>query len=302
MIAVPATLEDQHVPKMVGPAIPRWQLGEALTQLRKNAGFTEAQVAEQLGCSESKIRKIESGYVSVNRAELLLMLKIYEADDELGEPLLDLQAQGKQRGWWRPYGQLSPRFAQFLSLESSATKIRTFELGLVPGLLQTEEYARAIVSSHTPGLSPEQVDRQVKIKLERQQRVLEEPPDLWVILDEAALHRPAGAATVMIEQLKHLARVARTRQPGGINLHVIPYGHGSYPGQLGSFVIFEYDEQVHSPVVYVEGQAGSVFMHDEADLARCSLWYEQMTAAALSGPKSAQLIDTVAKQFEETKE
>jgi transcriptional regulator with XRE-family HTH domain len=286
------------MPKLVGPTIPRWQLGEALKRLRQAAGVSELEVAKRLGCSESKIKKLEGGGVGMNRAELIVMLDMFGVEEEeVREPMLDLHAQSRQRGWWSPYGQLPAKFAQFLSLESSATKMRIFEPLMVTGLLQTEPYARAIYSAHTPDLAPEEVDRQVQIKMDRQRRLLEDPPELWVILDEAVLHRPIGSDEIMADQLHHLARVAHTREPGRINLHVIPYSHGGYAGQLGAFSIFEYDEAVHSPVVYIEGQGGNLVLHDERDLSRCSLAYEHMAAAALSRPKSAELIEAAADQF-----
>ncbi len=150
MIA-PEDMEDE-VPKVVGPTIPRWQLGEQLGQLRRAAGVEESEVAEKLACSESKIKKIEAGYVGMNRAELLVMLDMFGVNDPQDrENLIELQKRGKQRGWWAQFGMVPTQFATFLSLESSATTIRIFEPLMVHGLLQTEDYTRAIVSSHTPG-------------------------------------------------------------------------------------------------------------------------------------------------------
>lgn len=292
MAVVSERVEDEMA-KVVGPTIPRWQLGEELARLRRAAGVVEAEVGEKLGCSESKVRKLEAGYVGVNRAELMVMLDMYGvADEELRERLFEYQKLGKQRGWWSQFGQVPPQFATYLSLESSAETIRVFEPLLVHGLLQTEDYARTIAAAHTPGLADDQVERQVQIRLARQQRVLDDPPELWIILDEAALHRPVGGVDVMKAQLKRLVEVAKN--PGRINLQVVPYAHGSYPGELGAFTIFEFDEDVHSPVVYVEGQAGSLYLERASDLARCNLAYNHMTAAALSPAQSARLIAAVA--------
>jgi transcriptional regulator with XRE-family HTH domain len=292
-MVVPDGVEDA-MPKVVGPTIPRWQLGEELARLRRGADATEVDVAEKLGCSESKIRKLEAGYVGVNKAELIVMLDMYGvADDKLRERLFEYQRLGKQRGWWSQFGQVPTQFATYLSLESSATTIRVFEPLIVHGLLQTEDYTRAIVRAHTPGLEPDQVERQVQIRMARQQRISEDPPELWVILDEAALHRPVGGVDVMEAQLKHLADSAKNA--GRISLQIVPYNHGSYPGELGAFTIFEFDDDVHSPVVYVEGQAGSLYLERAADLVRCNLAYNHMTAAALSPAESAKLINSVAK-------
>lgn len=261
--------------------------------------MSEADAAKALRCSESKIRRFEGGGVGVKYADLILLLQAYGIDDEVRQAMLDLHAQSTQRGWWKPYGQMTARFSQFLSLESSAISIRIFETVMVPGLLQTEAYARASDSANTPGITAEDVEREVQLRMERQQHVLADPPELWVILDEAVLHRPVGGSAVMAEQLGYLADVARTRDPGGINLHIVPFSHGPYPGQLGAFTIFGYDEDQHSPVVHVSGQQGSVYMNDEKDVSRCTMMFNQMTAAALSGPKSAELIEAVSSRYAE---
>lgn len=290
---------EEHMPRMVGPTIPRWQLGEALKGLRQSAGLSEAKVASELHCSESKIKRIEGGNQGLKYPDLMLLLQIYQPDDEVRQAVLDLYAQSTQRGWWAPYGQVPVNFSRFLSLESSAISVRIFQPLLVTGLLQTEAYARASDSANTPGITPQEVERQVQLRMERQQHVLADPPELWVILDEAVLHRPVGGPAVMAEQLAHLARVARTREPGGINLHVVPFSHGPYPGQLGAFTIFGYDEAQHSPVVHVAGQEGGVYMNSEQDVGRCTIMFNQMTAAALSGAKSAELIEAMARRYAE---
>lgn len=291
---------EEGMARLVGPTIPRRLLGDALRQLRQDAGMSETQAADAVHCSESKLKRIESGRQGVKYGDLTLMLRTYRPTDEVRQAILDLYAQSTQRGWWAPYGQVPVDFSRFLSLESSAISIRTFQPLLVPGLLQTEAYARASDSANTPGISPEEVERQVQLRMERQQHVLADPPEqLWIILDEAVLHRPVGGPRVMAEQLEHLARVARTHEPGGINLHIVPFSHGPYPGQLGAFQIFRYEEDQHSPVVHVGGQEGAVYMNDEANVSRCTIAYDQMTAAALSGPKSAELIEAVARRYEE---
>lgn len=288
-------LEDT-MPKVVGPTIPRWQLGEEIGRLRRAADVTEAEVADKLGCSESKIRKVEAGYVGVNRAELLVMLDMFGVkDDHVRDALIELQKRGKERGWWSKFGMVPQQYATFLGLESSAKTIRIFEPLTVHGLFQTEAYARAIASTHTPGIATAEVERQVQIKLARQQRVLADPPELWLMLDEAALHRLVGGAEVMKAQLKHLVDLSKSAE--WLTLQVVPYSHGGYPGQFGAFTMFEFEEEVHSPVVYVEGQAGSLYLEREADLRRCTLTYTHMTAAALSPPESAKLIAAVARSI-----
>ncbi|WP_280439883.1 helix-turn-helix domain-containing protein [Nocardia cyriacigeorgica] len=279
--------------KLTGPTIPRWQLGEELGRLRRAAAMSEAEVADRLGCSESKIKKIEAGYVGVVRAELLAMLDMYGMTDSGSrDELLELQRLGKQRGWWLRFGAVPAPLAQLLDLEGAATTLRIFEPMVVHGLLQTEGYARATAGTVMIGATEERREREVALRLARQERVLAEPPEMWVILDEAVLHRVVGSPAVMREQLEHLIAMSER-----INLQVVPFSHGGYPGTLGAFTIFEFAENTHSPVVYVEGPAGNLYMEREADLQRSSVVFAHMIAAALSQTESRKLIARLAEQY-----
>ncbi|MQA24569.1 MAG: helix-turn-helix domain-containing protein [Micromonosporaceae bacterium] len=283
------------MPKVTGPTIPRWQLGEELARRREAAGVSTAEVAEKLDCSESKIKKIEAGYVGVVKAELAVMLDLYQVEDQQDrDSLLGLQKLGKQRGWWSQFGRVPNSFGNFLGLESSATSIRIFEPLVAHGLLQTEEYATAHERTVSPGLSPEQVERQVKIRMARQERVLrgEEPPEAWVVLDEAVLRRVVGGVEVMRRQLEHLRSMVDQ-----VTLQVVPFSHGGYPGMLGAFTIFEFNEDIRSPVAYVEGQGGGLYLEKAPDLQRCNVSYNHLTAAALSPPQSAKLIAAVLRDM-----
>jgi len=284
------------VTKPIGPTIPRWQLGEQLTHLREQAGLSQGDTAAALGCSISKVQKIEAGDVGVVRAELMLMLDTYGATAPgLREELLQLQRLGKQRGWWSTFGQLPAPFATFLGLESAARAIHIFEPLMVTGLLQTEEYARAIAETCEPGLTPEQVEKQVKLRIERQQQVLDhDPPSIWVILDEAVIRRQVGGPAIMAQQLRKLHSLSRS-----ITLQIVPFTHGSYPGVRGGLTIFEFDERMHSPVGYVESNAGNLYMERSEELHGCNVTFRHMTAVALSKQESLKLISAAIRGFEE---
>jgi len=283
------------MPKPIGPTIPRWQLGEQLSALREQAGLSQADASERLGCSISKIQKIEAGDVGIVRAELLHLLDAYDVHEAgLRSELIELQSMGKQRGWWSKLGQVPTPFATFLGLESAARSIHSYECTLIPGLLQTERYSRAIAETCDVDVSQAQVEQQVKIRLERQQHVLDEdPPSLWVILDEAVLRRAVGGPDVMAEQLHRLSLMSKQ-----ITLQVVPFSAGGYPGVRGAMTIFEFDEDMHSPVAYVECQAGNLYMEKTEDLHRCLLAFSHMTAAALSRQESAKIINAVAEEYE----
>jgi hypothetical protein len=283
------------VPKVIGPTIPRWRLGEELEKFRKRAGKTFDDALVALGCSESKVRKIEAGDVGMNRGELILLFDLYGIDDpDVREQLLELQKLGKQRSWWSQYGSVPAQFGTFLSFESAATAMRIYEPLVIHGLLQTEEYARAHAEAVDVGMTAADVDRQVRIRMARQERAFseEDPPKIWTILDESAIDRPVGGAEVMSGQLKHLLDIAKD-----VNLQLLPRSHGSHAGLRGGFILFEFDEDIHSPVVYVESQAGNLYLEKEADLQRCGSAYEQLQAAALSTRESVKLLRSLIEKM-----
>lgn len=235
-----------------------------------------------LGCSESKIRKIESGVVGVARMELLAVLDLYGVTAEAARAsLLDLAGQGKQRGWWAGYGRLPNPYTLYLGLESAATAVRSFELAVVPGMFQTEEYARAVNAAALPGTPEEEVERRVKVRLARQEQrlVADNPLEYWAILDEAAVRRVMGGPAVMRAQLDRLLELGELPQ---VTVQILPFAHGGHAGTLGAFTILEFPDDIHSPVVYTEGMAGDVYLESAADLRRCYLAYSHLSAAALS--------------------
>lgn len=283
--------------QVTGPTVPRWRLGEELGRLRNAAGVAVEAVAEQLECSVSKVRKIESGERAASRAELMVLLDLYgvAADAELRSQLYDLQRLGRQRGWWlQQYGTLPARFAQFLSLEGSATTIRIFEPTMVTGLLQAPDYARAVAAGSMGIIAAAEIDRQVEIKLARQQHILgANQPELWVVLDEAVLRRVVGGPAVMRAQLQHLASLGDQ-----VTLQVVPYAAGAYPGFSGAFTIFEFPDDLHSPVVYVEGHAGNTFMEKKVQVEQSNRWYNRIAASALSRDESAKFIADVIDEMD----
>jgi len=278
-----------------GPTIARWQLGRQLKTAREAAGITQIAIAEVLACSESKIYKIEAGDVGVGRGDLIVMLDRYGvADDERRATIFDLQKQGKQRGWWSKYGNLPMNYSMYVGLEGAAREVRNFELAIVPGLLQTEEYARAVVEAAWPD-NPGEVDRRVELRMARQACLTDDPPlKFWAIVDEAALHRRTGGDAVMRRQLDHLTEVST--QPN-VMLQVLPFSEGHHPGTSGSFSILEFDEDVHSPVAYIESQAGDVYLERPEDMNRVTLTYTHLQTAALSAGKSRDLIAAIAKNL-----
>lgn len=288
------------MPRVSGPTIPRWRLSAKLKELREQAGLTHEAVAAELQCSPSKIKKIEAGVVGVDKAELEYLLnKLYNVEDEeLRDVLFDWQKQGKNRGWWVKLGTLSRHQATFIGLESSALRIRMYEPMVIPGLMQTEAYANAIDSMYTlaPKLTRKKI---VDTRMERQKQFWtgeDDPTRFWAIVDEAALWREVGGPAVMHAQLMRILEL--TAQ---CTFQVVPFEAGGYPGTLGNMTIFDFEEDIHDPVVYVDGQAGIFYLEQESDIKRANLAFGHMTAVALSPGESQHLVMKVARQMDQRK-
>ncbi|MQA04031.1 MAG: helix-turn-helix domain-containing protein [Streptosporangiales bacterium] len=268
--------------KAIGPTVPRWQLGERLTGLREEAGMTLAEVADEMDCSEWKIRRIEQGQVGVTRPELRTLLDLYDVEDR--EPLEELQQLGRQRGWWSRYSRyLAPNHANLLGIESAAVSIRAWEPLVIPGLLQTEPYARGLTRANLQ--SDEDGARSVEIKIARQKLVWDDdPPAAWYVLDESVLKRKIGDNAIMREQLKRLID-----PPNRCTIQILPYDKAEHPGAAGGLTIFEFDQDLHSPIAYIESQAGSLYL-EEAELDRCRSVIDHTMALALSPAESVEFI------------
>lgn len=284
------------MPRASGPTIARWQLGSQLKSMREAVKITQIQIAEVLACSESKIYKLEAGDVGINRGDLLVMLDTYQIsnDDPRRSSALDLQSQGRQRGWWAKYGTLPTNYSMYVGLEGAATEIKNFELAVVPGLLQTEDYARAVTSGAFPE-QPEEVERRVGLRMARQACLTDDPPlRFWGIVDEGVLHRCTGGDVVIRAQLLHLIELSKRTN---VTIQVLPFSEGWHPGSTGPFSVLEFPEGVHSPVAYVISQAGDVYLEREDDVHRVTLTYTHLQTAALSVSKSRDLIAALARQL-----
>ncbi len=284
------------MPRASGPTISRWQLGSQLKSMRETAKITQLQIAEVLGCSESKIYKIEAGDVGINRGDLLVMLDRYhiKEEDPKYETALELQKQGKQRGWWAQHGALPNNYAMYVGLEGAATEVKNFELAVIPGLLQIEDYARAIESAAFAD-QPTEAERRVELRMARQACLIDDPPlTFWAVVDESVLHRRTGGDETMHMQLEHLIEVGR--RPN-VTIQVLPYSEGWHPGTLGAFSILEFPEEVHTPVAYVLSFAGDAYLEREEEMRRVTLTFTHLQTAALSASKSRDLIAAIASDL-----
>jgi transcriptional regulator with XRE-family HTH domain len=247
------------------PTVPRIALGSKLRRLREASGVTLEAAGYLIRGSSSKISRLERGRVSFKERDVADLLTLYGITDEQErEALLALAREASTPGWWREYGDVLPNwFETYLGLEQGASVIRTYEPALVPGLLQTEDYARAVIQLRHPQVSAYDVKRRVALRMARQ-GFLTQPsaPDLWVALDESALRRPLGSRAVQRAQLQHLIEMA---QRPNITLQVVPLSVGGPAAVGGPFTILRFAEPGVPDVVYVEHLTSALYLDKERD-------------------------------------
>jgi hypothetical protein len=251
-----------------GPTVHRMLVGSQLRRLRTEAGITREQAGEAIRASEWKIHRLENGQVSFKERDVVDLLRLYGVTDP-GEvaSLVVLAREANAPGWWQQYGDLLPQwFRAYVDLESAATLIRTYEGQLVPGLLQTEDYLRAVIGGAHLDESREEAGRRVAMRVTRQ-ALLDRPnaPRVWAVIDEAALRRPVGGAKVMRGQLERLLEVAAL---ANVTLQILPFTVGAHPAMVGAFSILRFADQELPDVVYVEHLTNALYLDRRDDVTR----------------------------------
>jgi transcriptional regulator with XRE-family HTH domain len=277
------------------PPVRRRLLGTSLRRLREQAGYTLDDAARILECDRSKISRIETGQRGIRPKELRELLGEYGVEERRADALLTIARQAGQSGWWQSYSHvLSDAYQDFISLEANALTISTYEAQLVPGLLQTEDYARAIAAASLVGESQDEREQFVQARLTRQQVLTREAPlQFWAILSEGALRQMVGGPQVMNAQLRYLIEVSSSRP--NVNLQVLPFAAGAHAATSGPFVIMKFPEAPDLGVVYLEGQTGGIYLETADEVARYTLVFEHLRASALSTAATVRLIDEVAR-------
>lgn len=256
-------LEQQTAPGALAglesgrPTAARMRLGAQLRQLRQAAGMTREDAAAAIRSSASKITRLELGRTGIKLQDLSDLLDIYGADPEGQASMMALARIGNDRGWWREYGDAVPVWqAAHLGLEQSASLIRGYEPRFVPELLQTPEYARILLTGMSGDLDADQADRRLAVLLRRQQILYrEDPPRVWLVIDESALRRPVGGPAVMRAQLGHLIDITRL---GHVNIQVLSFRAGGHAACGGPVMLFRFaGDQVPDSVCleYLTGAA-----------------------------------------------
>ncbi len=277
------------------PTVRRRRLALELRRLREAAKLTCEDVAERLECSASKISRVETGRVSVSPRDVRDMLEIYGVPEDQRESLVQLARESRQKGWWHAYGDsVQPHFGTYLGLESAASEIRIYEVNLIPGLLQTEDYARAVISAGMVDKPRADIERSVALRMERQQVARTIMPKVWAVLDEAALRRQVGGPEVMRIQLEHLRELGNLRN---VSLQVIPFGGGAHPAMGRPFVILSFGEDLDPDVVYLEDLTSALWVENVDEIDRYNVFFNHLRATALSFENSAALMTAVLKEM-----
>lgn len=289
------------MPVTVGPTVRRRRLGSELRRLRESRSIKLEEVAEQLGLAPSTLSRIETGKSPTRTAYLSSMLEIYGVNDPgQRQILMDMAREGHRKGWWAVWdGVLPTGFGIYVGLEAEASSLRVYESQVVHGLLQTEAYARAVMSTVRRRQTPDEIERLVKLRMQRQE-VLQrtDPLELWIILDEAVLRRMAGPSPVMREQLEQLYEAS---QWPNITLQVLGFGCGLHPGLGGSFAIIEFPERFDPDVVYTEGVTGQAYIEErDREVRARSEAFDLLRASALPPADSALLIRSISEGPEES--
>lgn len=280
-----------------GSTVPRRRLGRLLSEYRDRAGKSQAEAARHLEVSAAKIYRLENGKISVKTYEAERLCKFYEVPENLTEVAMALASLTNVKGWWHSFGSVIPDwFDVYIGLESASERLRWYEAELVPGLLQTEAYARAVVTADNPGVSKDEITRRVQLRLNRQKLVTRRPSPLHVevVLNEAVLRRPVGGAAVMAEQLQHFNDLAELPN---VSIRVLPFDTELHAGVLsGPFVILDFPDG-EPTTIYVEVFTGALYLEKQNELDRYLSAFSDIQNRARDEQESRDLIARAAKEW-----
>ncbi|ATZ25843.1 hypothetical protein SLAV_20095 [Streptomyces lavendulae subsp. lavendulae] len=257
--------------------------------------MTTQQVAERLLISQPKISLLENGRRLAKPRDVRDLCGLYGVKDQRRvDHLMQLSRESGQQGWWNSYGDIP--YGPYIGLEAEAASIRLYEPSVIPGLLQTSAYARAVIAGTIPHVTAEQAGARLQVRLRRQDRLgaPRDPLRLWAVLDESALRRVVGSRGVMREQLGHLTRLGA--QPH-ITVQVLPHGVGAHPGVSGQFSLLEFADAADMSVVYLERFTSDVYLEKRSDVRLYRDMYAHLQARALSPDNTRHFIDEAINSY-----
>ncbi|WP_431877445.1 helix-turn-helix domain-containing protein [Micromonospora marina] len=281
------------------PTVRLRRLAAELRGLRTGASLTREEVSEQTGINPATLYRIETAKVRPQRRTLMAMLDTYAiSDEDKRSELIALSRQAAQLGWLQAYeSELPELYTTYISFEAEARSVRNYESLFIPGLLQTEDYAREVIKAGLPLATEDDIRARVEARLQRQESLRKKDPiRLWAILDEAVLYRQVGGGEIMAEQLQAL--VASAAQPH-VTLQVIPFSTGAHAGMPGSFVVMDFPDPADPALVYIDSMAGDLFLEREADVRRFAMTFEHLQATALDPSSSIKAIEAQIHKIKE---
>ncbi|MFD7839107.1 helix-turn-helix domain-containing protein [Streptomyces sp. NPDC059761] len=279
----------------VNPTVSRRRLGSELRRLREISGMTTQQVAERLLISQPKISLLENGRRLVKPRDVRDLCGLYGVQDQRRvDHLMQLARESGQQGWWNSYGDIP--YGAYIGLEAEAAAIRLYEPLVIPGLLQTPAYARAVIAGTIPRITAEQAAARLQVRLRRQDRLgaPRHPLRLWAVLDESALRRVVGSREVMREQLDHLTRLSA--QPH-ITVQVLPHDVGAHPGVSGQFSLLDFADATDASVVYLERFTSDFYLEKRSDARLYGDMYAHLQAQALSPRSTRHLVNEAIEAY-----
>lgn len=281
-----------------GPTVLRMLLGAQLRKLREASGVSRANAGWEIRGSESKISRMELGRVSFKERDVEDLLTLYGVhDNDQRGVLLALAREANTPGWWHRFNDVLPDWFQpYLGLEAATVRIRTYEVQFVPGLLQTAGYARAVIQLARDHTSEDEVDRRVRLRMERQ-RILarNDPPHLWAVVDEAALRRPIGGPHIMRDQL--LALIESTKRPN-IRLQVIPFQAGGHAAGGGAFTVLRFPEPDLPDIIYLEQLTSALYLDKRDDVEHYVAAMERLCVEAEPLTRTTDILHGMLRDFD----
>ncbi len=287
--------EVRPVASSVNPTVRRRRLGQELRKLRELKGMTAEEVAERLLVSQSKISRLENGRRSISQRDVRDLCGVYGVEDHrIVDSLMQMAKESRQQGWWHAFGDIP--YSVYIGLETDAASLRVYEASLVPGLLQTPNYASAVTEGSWPEATTADIERRVQVRMRRQERITdpENPLRLWAVIDESALRRIVGNREIMAEQMRQLVQFSLEPH---ITVQVLPYDVGAHPGMYGKFSILEFNDPQDASTVYLEGITSDLYLEKPNDVQTYSVMYEHLRMQALNAEHSRQFIDRVAEEW-----
>ena len=274
------------------PTIRRRELGALLRALRVQRGWTAEHVVGRLGMSTSKLSRLETGHRGASARDVNELCDLYGVDAEQRQRLLELAQEGKQRAWWQPLGL---PYATYVGLEAEAASIWDYGLGIIPGLLQAPDYARAVVRATLPDLDPEAVEQRVQGRLTRQQLLFRpDGPHFEAVVDESVLHRVVGSAAIMRAQLERLLELSAVPS---VTVRVIRYDAGALPAGNNKFIVLHFARPAVPDVVFIEGLTGDLYLEDPAEVETYKATYRTLVRLAADPDVTRETIEAALPRY-----